>query len=139
MPTRVVVVSRGLVEAQNHILVWAHPFAGVDHAALERGIDIGGRAEDNRTPPYRTRLTPEGPDPHFEALVFANRVHFPPEPPGHLRSLRPSRAWHEVEGAVGLFHQFEPVSLVEPGRHALGVHAERDCVETLDCRLLLRP
>ena len=48
VPARVVVVARGLVEAQLHVVVRPDPFGGVDHAPLERGVDLGGRGEDRR-------------------------------------------------------------------------------------------
>src|SRR6266446_2180600 len=139
VPARVVVVTRGLVQAQLHVVVRSNPFAGVDHAPLERGIDIGGRNEDYRGARPGIDLSAEGANTYLEALVVSDRGDLLPEPSGHLRRLRPDRAGHEVEGGVRLLHQLEPVTLVEPGRHALGVHAERNRVEPLDRGLLLRP
>src|SRR5262249_48952939 len=40
VPTRVVVVARGLVQAELHVLVRPDPFGGVDHAPLEGSVDV---------------------------------------------------------------------------------------------------
>src|SRR5215471_15712973 len=139
VPARVVVVPRGLVQAEHHVVVRAHPFAGVDDASLERRIDISGGNEDHCAARSRIDLSTERADAHPEALVVADGVHPLSEPSGHLRRLRARRARYEVEGTVRLLHQLEAVTLVEPCRHAFGVHAERNRVEPLDRRLLLCP
>src|SRR5712691_1211104 len=43
VPTRVVVVARGLLETQLHVVMRPDPFGGVNHAPLESGVDIGAR------------------------------------------------------------------------------------------------
>ena len=48
-------------------------------------------------------------------------------------------ARHEVVAGIGFLPELEPVALVVPGRHALGVHAERDGPEPLDRGLLGKP
>src|SRR5262249_52045079 len=116
-----------------------YPFAGVNDTPLARSIDIGGRHEDNRAARSRIDLSSERAHAHLEALAVGDGVRSLPEPTGHLRSLRPARAGHKAEGTVRPLHQLEAVSRVEPGRHTFGVHAERNRVEPLDRRLLLRP
>src|SRR5262245_24061642 len=86
LPARIVVVARGVVEAELHVVVRAHPFGGVDHAPLEGRVDVGGRGERRRAARPRDHLAAEArADPHLEPLVVADRVDLPPEPPGHLR------------------------------------------------------
>src|SRR5437667_5132488 len=48
LPTRIVVVARCLVEAQLHVVMRSHPFAGIDHSPLERGIDLRPRNKHRR-------------------------------------------------------------------------------------------
>src|SRR5262245_7827350 len=82
VPARVVVVARGLVKAQHHVVVWPHPFTGVDDTPLERGIDIGGRYEDDGAPRSGIDLSTERANAHPEALVVADGAHPLPEPSG---------------------------------------------------------
>src|SRR5262249_14441503 len=74
-------------------------------------------------------------DTHLKPLVISDRGNFLPVPSPHLRGGESARAWHEVEGRVGLLPELEPVALVKPGRHALWGHAERYCREPLERRL----
>ena len=90
-------------------------------------------------PALATTLPPRPRNAHLEPLVVADRVDLLPEPSGHLRGDRRAGARHEVEGGVRLLPELEPVALVVPGRHALGVHAERDGREPLERGLLRRP
>src|SRR5262249_48910128 len=46
---------------------------------------------------------------------------------------------HEVEGSVRFLPELEAIALVEPGQHALGVHAERDGLEPFERGLLRSP
>src|SRR5262249_55277122 len=48
VPARIVVVARGLVEAELHVVMGPDPFGGVDPPALERGEDFRARGEDRR-------------------------------------------------------------------------------------------
>src|SRR5262249_10273817 len=139
VPTRVVVVTRRLVQPEQHVVVWPHPFAGVDHASLERSIDISGRDKDDRGARSGVYLPAERTTADSQTLEVAARGDLLPQPSGHLRSLCPTRTRDKVEGAVRLLHQLESVSLVEPGRHALWVHAERNGVEPLDRGLFIPP
>src|SRR5262249_41587853 len=135
VPARVVVVARGPVQSEDHVVVRSHPFAGVDDAPLKRCIDVGGWDEGDRAARLGTYLPTKGADAVPEAFVVGYRVDRLPDPTGHLRRLGGARARDEIECAVRLFHQPKPVALVEPGRHALGVHAERNGMEPLDRRL----
>src|SRR5713226_2150152 len=140
VPARVVVVARGIVEAEFHVVMRSGPFAGIDHATLEGGEDRSGRGEDGRAARLDDDFVAEArANAHLEPLVIADRVHLLPEPSGHLRSERRALAGHKAKGGVRLLPELEPVALVVPGRHDLGVHAERDGLEPLDRGLLLRP
>jgi hypothetical protein len=139
VPAWVVVVPRGLVKAKLQVIVWTHPFARVDHAPLEGGVDLGGRGDDRRAARLGDDLAAEARDAHLDPLVVIDRVDLLPEPPAHLRGHRRARARHEVEGGVGLLPELEAVALLIPGGHALGVHPERDGHEPLERRLLRRP
>src|SRR6266567_8975922 len=133
VPARVVVVARGIVEAEVHVVVRPDPFAGVDDAPLEGGEDPGGRDEDSRAARLDDDLVAEArANAHLEPLVVADRVDLLPEPSRHLRRERRTLAGHEVERGVRLLPELESVALVVPGRHALGVHAEGDGLEPLD-------
>src|SRR5437016_2171779 len=124
VPAWVVVVTRGIVQAQLHVVMGPDPFTGVDHAPLERGVDLGGRGEDRRAARFDIDLAAEAcANAHLEPLVVGDRGDLLPEPSGHLRRERRAGARHEVEGGVGLFPELEPVALGVPGGHALWVHA----------------
>src|SRR5207245_10936359 len=120
VPARIVVIPRGIVEAELHVVVRPDPVGGVDHAPLEGGEDRGGRGEDGGASRPGDDLVAEArADAHLEPLVVADRVDLLPEPSGHLRGERRALARHEVEGGVGLLPELEPVTLEVPGRHAL--------------------
>src|SRR6266404_2814228 len=133
VPARVVIVPRGLVETELHVVMRPDPFGGVDHAPLQLGVDLGGRGEDRRAARLDIDLAALArADAHLEPLVVADRVRLLPEPSGHLRRDRRGRTRDEVEGRVRLLPELEAVALVVPGGHAFGVHAERDGREPLD-------
>ena len=77
--------------------------------------------------------------PHPQALEVANRVDLLPEPSRHLRRRVRDGAGNDIEGCGGLFPELEPVALVEPRGHALGIHAERNGAEPLERRLPVLP
>src|SRR6266481_5147231 len=133
VPARVVIVPRGLVETELHVVMRPDPFGGVDHAPLQLGVDLGGRGEDRRAARLDIDLAALArADAHLEPLVVADRVRLLPEPSGHLRRDRRGGTGDEVEGRVRLLPELEAVALVVPGGHAFGVHAERDGREPLD-------
>src|SRR4029450_11888017 len=43
VPPRIVGGARGILQPKLHVVMWPNPFAGVDDAALERGIDLAAR------------------------------------------------------------------------------------------------
>ena len=138
MPARIVVVTRGPVQAQLHVVVGPDPFGGVDDTPFERRVDVAAGGDRRRAARFDIDQPAEArADAHPEPLVVADRVHLLSEPSGHLRGDAGAWTGHEVEGGVRLFPQLEPVALLEPGRHALHVHAERDGREPFRGRLLL--
>ena len=139
VPARVVVVPRGRVEAELHVVVRSDPLRGVDHAPLEGGEDLARRRQDDRAARLGDHLAAEPRDAHLEALVVADRADLLPEPAGHLRAGRRTRTWDEVERGVDLLPELEPTALQVPGRHALGVHTERDGREPLNRRVFRGP
>src|SRR6266853_2808208 len=132
VPARVVVVARGLVQAQLHVVMRPHPFAGVDDAPLEGSIYLAAWSKHRRAARPGDDQAAEVRNAHLEPLVVADRVHLLPEPSGHLRGVPQAGARYEVEGPVRLCPELETVALVIPGRHALWVHAERDGREPFD-------
>src|SRR4029453_5952828 len=122
MPARVVVVvARGVVQAQPHVVMRADPFGTVDHAPLEGGVDVPGWREDCRAACPDVDLSAAvGADAYLESLVVADRVGLLPEPSGHLRGKGRARTGHQIEGRIRVLPELEPVTLVEPGRHAFG-------------------
>src|SRR5215813_10085534 len=139
VPAGVVVVSRGLVETENHVVVRTDVLGRIDDPSLEGGIDLARGQRDDRRARSRHDLAAETRDAHLEPLVVMDGRDLLPEPSAHLRSALARWAWHEVEGRVGFLPELEAVALIEPGRHALGVHAERDGREPLTRRLLRVP
>ncbi len=125
VPARIIVVAGGLVQAQLHVVMRPDVFAGIDHAPLEGGVDVGARGDHHRTagPPHD--LAAETRNAHLQPLEVADGVDLPPEPAGHLRGNRGARTRHDVEGGVRLLVEHESIALVVPGHHALAVHAER--------------
>src|SRR5262245_54616450 len=117
----------------------ANPLGGVDHATLERCVDLGTRSEDRRATRLDVNLATEARDANLEPPVVADRVHPPPEPAGHLWGYPRTRSRYEVEGCVGLLPEFESVALVKPGGHPLRIHAERHGREPRERRLLVTP
>src|SRR3989442_15854214 len=86
VPARVVVVPRGLVKAQLHVVMRPDKFGRVDHAPLESGVDLRARGEDRRTARLDVDLAAEArANAHLESLVVADRADLLPEPSGHLR------------------------------------------------------
>src|SRR6185295_9378060 len=96
----------------------SHPFAGVDDAPLEGGVDLATWGEHRRAARPGDDLAAQVRNAHLEAFVVADRVDLLPEPSGHLRSVPHRRTRHEAEGPVRLLHELEPVTLVVPGGHA---------------------
>src|SRR5262249_41542532 len=123
-----------------HVIVRPDPFTRVDHAPFEFGVDLSAWDKDRCAARLHVDLAAEArPYAHLEALEVADRVHLLPKPPRHLRSCRRGWARHEVEGCVRFFPEPQPIALVEPGQHTLGIHSERDGREPLHCRLLVSP
>src|SRR5262245_27811367 len=139
VPTRIVVIARGLVQTELHVVMRADVLGGIDDPALEGGVDVARRQCDDGCAGPGDDLTAEAWDTHLQPLVISDRGNFLPVPSPHLRGGESARAWHEVEGSVGLLPELEPVALVKPGRHALWVHAERHRREPLERRLLRVP
>src|SRR2546426_1417615 len=135
VPARVVVIASGLVKPELHVFVRPDPFSGVDHAPLERGVDLGAGYEDPRGSRLGDDASAEARHAHLQTLEVAGCRDFLPEPPSHLRSNRRAGPRHEVERGVCLLPELEPVTLVEPGGHALRIHAERDGMKALEGRL----
>src|SRR5689334_20290891 len=95
-----------------------NPFARVDHAALERSVDLAGWSEDHSAARLGDDFAAEAGDAHLEAAVIADRVDLLSEPSRHLWRNRRARARHEVEGGVRLLPQTQPIALVVPRGHA---------------------
>src|SRR5581483_5929093 len=135
VPPRVVVVPSRLVEAHLHVVVRADPLGRVDDAALERRVDLAARRHDGGGAGPRVDLAAEVHDPDLQPLVVRHARDLLAEPPRHLGRVRHRGTRDEVERGVRLLHELEAVALLEPGRHALRVHAEGDGREPLDRRL----
>src|SRR5215470_13555037 len=139
VPARVVVVARRLVQVQQHVVMRRGPFGSVDHAALERSVDVHSGGQHRRGTDPRVDFAAEVRNAHPKPLEVADRADLLPEPAAHLRGVRVRRARDEVERSVSFLLELETLSLVEPCRHPLGVHAEGDSGEPLDRGLLVRP
>src|SRR6266542_6659826 len=140
VPAGIVIVTSSILKTQLHVVMRPDPFGGVNHAPLERGVDIGARGEDGRAARLDVDLAAEArANAHLEPLVVADRVDLLPEPSGHLRGKRYTWARHEIEAAIRFLPELEPITLVVPGGHALGIHAERDRTEPLEGGLLGNP
>src|SRR5215467_15801095 len=113
MPPRIVVVVRGGMQAQLHVVVRPNPFRGVDHTPLEGGIDISTRSQDRGAAGFDVYLTAQArPDTHLESFEVGDRVRLLSEPPGHLGRHARAGTWHEPEGCVHLFPELESVALM---------------------------
>src|SRR6266542_2387923 len=140
VPARVVVVLRGPVETELHVVMRSDPFGGVDDAPFKGTVDLVAWNVDRRAARSNDDLAAEGrAHAHLEPLVIADRVDLLPEPSGHLRGKRYTWARHEIEAAIRFLPELEPITLVVPGGHALGIHAERDRTEPLEGGLLVNP
>src|SRR6516164_10173137 len=101
VPAGIIVIARGPMQAELHVVVRPDPLRGVDHATLERGEDVGARGQRRRAARLDVHPAAEArANAHPEALEVGDRVQLLAEPSGHLWSLRPARTWYEVEGAV---------------------------------------
>src|SRR3990172_2407627 len=138
VPAGIVVVFRGLVQAELHVVVRPDPFRGVDDAALEGRVDLTARREDDGAARSGDDLAAETRDAHLQALVVGDRVDLLAEPAAHLHAGRGRWARHEVEGLVGLLPELDAVAVVVPDVVPLRVHAERHAGEPLAGRLLAR-
>src|SRR5215468_5049515 len=139
VPAWIVVVARGRVQAELHVVVGPDPLAGINHPAFQGGEDVSGRGEHRSAAGLCHHLPTEARNAHPEALVIADRTDLPAEPAGHLRRDRGPWARHEIESGVGLLPELEPVTLVVPGEHALGVHAEGHGRKPIERGLLCYP
>src|SRR5262249_1399429 len=108
VPTRIVVIARGIVQTQLHVVMRANPLARVDRAALERSVDFSGWHEDDGAARLGDYLAAEAGNAHLEPFVVGDRNDLLPEPTGHLRSDCWPWAWHEIEAGVHLFPELEP-------------------------------
>src|SRR5262245_5509277 len=68
LPARIVVVARGVLEAELQVVVRSDPLGGVDHASLESGVDLACRGQDNRRTCLGEDRTTEARDAHLQAL-----------------------------------------------------------------------
>src|SRR5215813_6038519 len=87
VPARVVVVPRGLVQAELHVVVRPDPLGRIDRTALERSVDIGGRGQHRGGADARVDLAAEIGDAHPKPLEISDRANLLPEPPAHLRGV----------------------------------------------------
>src|SRR5262245_59368322 len=131
VPAGVVVVLRGLVVTENHVVVWSDVLGRVDDPSFERGVDMARSQCNDGCSGFLDNFAAEAGDAHLEPLVVGDRRDLLPEPSAHFRGALAGWARHEVEGRVGLLPELEPVAVVEPGGHAVAVHAERDRREPL--------
>src|SRR5262245_38863576 len=69
VPARVVVVPRGLVQPDLHVVVRPDPLGGVDDSALERGVDLAAGREDRRAAGPGDDLAAQVRDAHLQSLV----------------------------------------------------------------------
>src|SRR5689334_6514840 len=112
VPARIVVVARGRVQPELHVVVGSDPLGGIDHAPLEGGVDVGGRREDRGAADLGHDLAPEAGNAHLEALEIADGVDLPPEPARHLRGDRRPGARHQVERPVRFLPELQAIALV---------------------------
>src|SRR5262249_60171741 len=112
VPAGIVVVARGLVQAELHVLMRPNPFGSVDYAPLEGGVNVGGGSDHRRAARLGNDLAAERRTyAHLQPLEVADRGDFLSEPSGHLRAVRRSGTRHEVEGGIRLLLDLEPASL----------------------------
>src|SRR5687768_12867105 len=100
---RVIVVARGVLEAELEIVVRPDELRRVDGAAFERRIDLAGRQQDDGRAGLRVDLAGETGDAGLEALEVIDGVDLLPEPAAHLRIRRLSGPRDDAEGCVGFF------------------------------------
>src|SRR5262245_43047696 len=114
------------MKTELHVVVRPHPLRGVDHTPLEGSVDVSGRRQDRRGTRLGDDLASEiGAHAYSESLEVANRRDLLPEPARHLRCEGRALARDEVVRGVGLLPELEPIALVVPRHHPLGVHPER--------------
>src|SRR5262245_13725567 len=72
VPARVVVVARSLVQVQQHVVMRRSPFGSVDHAALERSVDVHGGGQHRRGTDPRVDFPAEIRNAHPKPLEVAD-------------------------------------------------------------------
>src|SRR5688572_522367 len=88
LPTRVIVVARGILEAELEIVVRPDELRGVDGAAFERRVDLARRQQHDGRARLRVDLPGETGDAGLEAFEIIDGVDLLPEPAAHLRIRR---------------------------------------------------
>src|SRR5262245_43799919 len=116
VPARVVVVPRGFVKPQLHVVVGPCPLGGVNDTAFQRRVDIGRPSENRSTSCFYVDLATEPcANTHLEPFEVTDGDDLPPEPASHLRGRPRTLARHQVVGRIALLPELSPIALVVPG------------------------
>ena len=124
VPARVVVVLRHLVQAQGQVVVGTDPLGGIDHAGLQRGIDLPagdahrGAAGGGENIPRQSR------NAHLDPLQVLKGIDLGAEPASHLHAGAAPGKGNDVRGGIGFPPQFQAAAVVQPAIHFLGGHAK---------------
>src|SRR5262245_18101271 len=74
VPAGIIVVARGLVQAQDHVVVRPNSFGRIEHTPLEGAEDIARWSEHGRGPGPHVNQAAEVRDTHPEPLEVADRA-----------------------------------------------------------------
>ena len=112
VPAGIVVIFRHLVQAQGEIVVGAHPFRRIDHASLQRGVELSARYAYRRAAGLGKHIARQAGNTHFQALQVGNGIDFPVEPAGHLHTGIAAGERDDIERGIGLAPQFQAAAVM---------------------------
>ena len=125
MPAGVVVVLGDLVEAEVDVHVRHRELGGVDHAALERRIDVGRRQQLGRHAELLHDLRAEAEEAHLQSLEIGERSDPFLEPAGGLGTGRAAIDFGQAVLAIDLVLQLVTAAIDLPGEELAVLRSER--------------
>ena len=125
MPAWIVVVLGDLIEAEVDVHVGHRELGGVDHAALERRVDVGAGEQLGRHPHLLHDLGAEAEEAHLQALELVERLHRFLEPARGLGTDHVAVERVQIAPGVDLVLQVLAAAIDHPGEIFAEARPER--------------
>src|SRR5215471_7979659 len=109
---RIVVVLCNLRKSELLVVIWSHPFGGIDRTLLQRRVDIAAGELLWHHPDLLQHLTRNAADAEFETREIGNRLDLLAEPAAHLRSRVAGRETNDAKFLEQLVAELLPAALI---------------------------